>query len=83
MEYSDHRPFFSILNLHQQAEEVAIRNIIACGQIGVAESSSSIHHHHHHHHRIIKQNKKERIHIKIVDKGEEEKDESRPDGILS
>lgn len=80
MEYSDHRPFFSILNLHQQAEEVAIRNIIACGQIGVAESSSSIHHHHH---RIIKQNKKERIHIKIVDKGEEEKDESRPDGILS
>lgn len=48
-----------------EAEEVAIRNIIACGQIGVAESSSSIHHHHH---RIIKQNKKERIHIKIVDK---------------
>lgn len=77
MEYSDHRPFFSILNLHQEAEEVAIRNIIACMQIGVAESSSSSSS------SYNKTKQKGRIHIKIVAKGEEEKDESRPDGILS
>lgn len=45
-----------------EAEEVAIRNIIACMQIGVAESSSSSSS------SYNKTKQKGRIHIKIVAK---------------
>lgn len=41
MEYADHTPVFSILDLRHQIEKVTIKNIVACMQRGQTESSSS------------------------------------------
>ena len=64
MENAEHIPFFSILNLYHQTEEIAIKKIIVCMQRGVAKSSS---------YNKTKQNRK--YSNSVIAKGGEEENE--------